>query len=486
MANLFFKILISVKKIDNEIKNLQKLLEIEKKEDLSQYKQKIAETSLQERRKNGVLWYPVGLEKTSYSSAERLFVKVSRNKEQNQSHLFQSGKLINLFSNNTSNQNDELSVSGVVNQVSEFEMLITLNSNFFPDWINDGKLGVQLLFDENSYKEMEKALKFLLETEQKRIIELKEIILGEKEAFFEQKYLINNPRLNESQNLAINKIESARDIAIVHGPPGTGKTTTIVHSILHTLKAEKQVLVCAPSNAAVDLLVEKLTEKGANVVRIGHPARVTENILNHTLDFLITKHDNYKDLRAIRKQADEYRKLAGKYKRIFGPEERLQRKLLKDEARKLENEAKNLAFYITNNILENAQVIAATMIGANNRQISSRRYSTVFIDEAAQGLEPATWIPIIKSERVIFAGDHFQLPPTIKSFEAEKQGLSTTLFEKAIQRNNADTMLEEQYRMNENIMRFSASYFYQNKLYANELVKNHLIFPEDSDRKSVV
>ncbi|MEA3451244.1 MAG: AAA domain-containing protein, partial [Bacteroidota bacterium] len=259
----------------------------------------------------------------------------------------------------------------------------------------------------------------------------------------------------------------------------TGKTTTIIHSILHTLKDEKQVLVCAPSNAAVDLLVEKLAKKGASVVRIGHPARVTKTILNRTLDFLISNHEDYSNLRVVRKQADEYRKLAGKYKRNFEKEERQQRKLLYSEARKLRDEAKQLAFYITNNVISNAQVIACTMIGANNYYIKERTFSTVFIDEAAQGLEPATWIPIIKADRVIFAGDHFQLPPTVKSFNAAKQGLSTTLFEKTIDRNNADVMLEEQYRMNEKIMNFSAEYFYKNKLFANKAVKNHLVFEHD-------
>ncbi len=471
---------MSKKQINNEIRDLAKLLEIEKQEDLSQYRQKIAATSISERRKNGVLWYPVSLENTKYSSSEQLLVKISRNKDLAQAHLFQSGKLLSLFSN-IQNQNEEDSfVTGIVNQVSENEMLITLNSNSFPEWINKGKLGVQLLFDENSYKEMQNALNFLIKTDEKRINELKEIILSDKEPYFEQKYIFENPKLNKNQNIALNKIAAAKDIAIVHGPPGTGKTTTLINSILHTLKSERQVLVCAPSNAAVDLLVEKLAEKGTNIVRIGHPARVTEKILNHSLDFLITRHENYKDLRAIRKQAQEYKKLAGKYKRNFGPEERQQRKQLYSEARKLNDEAKQLSFYISNDILNNAQVIASTMIGANNYQIKNKKFSTVFIDEAAQGLEPATWIPIIKAQRVILAGDHFQLPPTIKSFEAAKKGLSTTLFEKAIQRNNADIMLEEQYRMNEKIMHFSASFFYKNKLFANERVKNHLIFDTDS------
>lgn len=466
--------------IKNHFIKLKDLLKQEKEADLAHYKSKMVNTSLVERQKNGVCWYPVRLDLTTFDSGERLLVKISRSPEHKDSHLFQSGKLVSLFSNSGKNKEDSESVNAVVNYVRQHEMVITLNANDFPDWIQDGKLGIQLLFDENSYREMEKTLRVLTEFEIDRINYLSRVFLGDVEASFTDGHNIEIPLLNESQNEAMNKVLAAKDLAIVHGPPGTGKTTTLVQSILQVLKSEDQILVCAPSNAAVDLLVEKLGEKNVDVLRIGHPARVTEAILNTTLDAQITKHTSYKDLKYLRKREDEYRSLAGKYKRNFGYEERQQRNLLYKEARKLREEADQLSFYISSDILSRSKVIACTLVGANNPILEGLKFNTVFIDEAAQSMEPACWIPILKSQRVIFAGDHHQLPPTIKSFEAAKQGLEVTLFERTIKNNSADIMLEEQYRMNQKIMDFSSRYFYQNKLVPNQMVAEWCMFEGDS------
>ena len=300
------------KDIQEELKHLLALLKQEKEEDLLLYKRKMTGTSLVERRKQGVCWYPVNLEKTKFDSGERLLVRISRPSEHNEAHMFQSGKLVSLFSNAGNNHENSEVVHGVVNEVKEHEMLMTLNADDVPDWIYDGYLGVQLLFDENAYREMENAVKFLIKTKEDRISTLKEILLGSLEAQFENKPPIEVPRLNESQNKALNFICNAKDMAIVHGPPGTGKTTTLVQAILYILHEEHQVLVCAPSNAAVDLFVEKLSNEGVNVVRIGHPARVTQNNLNNTLDARIAHHKDFKDLKILRKRAEEYRTLGKK------------------------------------------------------------------------------------------------------------------------------------------------------------------------------
>jgi len=466
------------KKIRQEIQNLIIQLQKEKDEDLHLYKLKVQDSSLTERREEGVCWYPVQLEKTKYDAGERLLVKISRNADDNTSHLFQSGKLVSLFSNANNLENEDF-VTGVVNKVTRNEILITINSSDFPDWINKGKLGIQLLFDENSYKEMNRALNFLLKTDNEQIINTTNIILGEDEATFTNKFYIDHPKLNQSQNNAVNKILNAKNLSIVHGPPGTGKTTTLVHAIEYTLKEEKQILVCAPSNTAVDLLVEKLSERKINVVRIGHPARVNETVLKSTLDAQITNHENYKDVKMLRKKTEELYKLAKKFKRNFSEAERQQRREFYAEARKLKEEVKHLTNYITDTILADAQVIASTMVGAGNINIRGLKFKTVFLDEAAQSLEPAAWIPILKAERVIMAGDHNQLPPTIKSREAAKNGLENTLFEKAIKRNSADVMLQMQYRMNAEIMTFSSNYFYENMLIANVNVANWKIFDND-------
>jgi ATP-dependent RNA/DNA helicase IGHMBP2 len=467
------------KDIQEELTRLVNLIQQEKQEDLKQYNLRMQSTSFTEKRKKGVCWYPIRIEKTSFTSAERPIIRISRNTEHRESNLFQSGKPVQLFSNSSNNSEDLESVNGVINQVRDHDMLITLNANDLPEWTYNGKLGVQLLFDENTYKEMEFGLKKLLSATDGRIEELKNILLGTQEAEFIPHSSVLIPELNQSQNLALNKVLTAKDVAIIHGPPGTGKTTTLIQSIIQTLKTENQILVCAPSNAAIDLIAEKLWQENIAIVRIGHPARVTEEMLSSTLDANITRHQRYKELKTLRKSAEEYKNLGHKYKRNFGPSEREQRRLMLDEARRYRAEADLLADYIKDDILDKTRVIATTLVGANNYALKGKQFSTVFIDEAAQGLEPASWLPILKSERVIFAGDHCQLPPTIKSFDAAKKGLEITLFEKAINRNNADIMLTEQYRMNKQIMVFSSRQFYKNQLTANKNVMDWIIFPDD-------
>lgn len=467
------------KDVREEILHLANLLKKEKEEDLKQYRQQIANTSIAERRKNGVCWYPVSIEKTNFTSTEHLILRVSRNRNHTEQHLFQSGKMINLFTTASDSSDDSENINGVVNQVNDYEMLITLHTDIIPEWTRSGKLGIQLLFDENSYLEMEKSIHQLLHNPSERIIELAHILLSKSEAVFNDCEPVKYSELNENQNLAINNINTARDLAIIHGPPGTGKTTTLLYSIIHTLKSENQVLVCAPSNAAVDLIAEKLIESKVDVIRIGHPARVTKDIMNNTLDAKITLHKQYKELKTLKKNANEYYSLGRKYKRNFGPEEREQRKLLIAEAKQMKAEAKMLSNYIKDDILNKSRVICTTLIGANNPALKNFHFSSVFIDEAAQGLEPACWVPVLKANRVIFAGDHCQLPPTIKSYEAAKAGLNITLFEKAIQRNQVDILLNEQYRMNRDIMEFPSRHFYASKLIANKEVKEWNIFPDD-------
>lgn len=458
-----------------ELNALQALLQLEKEEDLKHYKARIASTSYKHRRKTGVCWYPVNLEKSNYDKGERLIVRVTRSREHQQADGFQSGKLVSLFSTQNKSESESNAVNGVVNSVKENEMYITLNCDELPQWIHDGLLGVQLLFDENSYKEMEYALRQLQGQEHRRLNELAAVILGNETARFESTVSVNSALLNKVQHQALNKVLNAKDIAIIHGPPGTGKTTTIVACIQEVVKHEGQVLVCAPSNAAVDLLVEKLNLAEVKAIRLGHPARVTEEALSYTLDAKIAHHKDYKTLRQLRKKSEEYFALGGKWKRNFGRDEREQRGLLLSEARKLKKEAEDLSNFISSSIIEKSAVIACTLVGASNRKLRGKKFNTVFIDEAGQALEPACWIPILKANRVVFAGDHQQLPPTVKSFEAGQKGLKSTLFEKAIQRNTADVMLVEQYRMNEEIMQFSSAHFYNNKLIANEKVKQHKV-----------
>lgn len=463
--------------IHSQLNKTWELLKLERQADLEQYRQKILLVPLHRKTKEGKCWYPVTLKRDYIGTGERLIIEVERTSHLDQPHVFQSGKMVSVFSNAKSSP-DKHYIGGVINYVKDNTMVITVNGDDLPDWIDDPHLGIDLMFDEMAYREMEAAMKAVINAEDSRVAELRDTLLGYRLPVTGS--LTGNLEpvtgLNESQNQALQKVLEAQDVAIIHGPPGTGKTTTLVHAIKETVKSEKQVLVCAPSNAAVDLLVEKLSEKGLNVVRIGHPARVTEQSLSKTLDSRIALHDHFKELRALRKKMEQVRAHAFKFKRNFGFHERQERSLLKQEAKMLKADADVLEFYIINDILNTSDVIACTLVGSSHPTLRGKRYKTVFIDEAAQALEPACWIPILRSERVVLAGDHQQLPPTIKSIEAAREGLAKTLFEKCMERHpQSAAMLQTQYRMNEHIMKFSSDYFYRGGLIADESVKHHTV-----------
>jgi len=448
-----------------------KALQVEKQTDLQLYTDQILKTPLQERRLQGTAWYPVSLLETDFVF-DKIRIQIERTQLVNEPHQFQTGMPVSLFSNQENPQKDR--IQGTIQKIRQNWMTIVLPLDELPDWFDNGKLGVDMLFDETTYQEMQRALQNVMDAENNRLSELREIFLGEKIAsFLQKKDFYQNPQLNFSQIEALEKIANAQDVAIIHGPPGTGKTTTLTEAIAFALKTEKQVLVCTASNLALDWVVEKLVNKGIQVVRIGNPIRVSENVVNNTLDYKVVSHAQYKQIKQLRKQADEYWSLSKKYKRNFGASEREQRKLLIQEAKNASQEAEKLESFITQTTLENTQVIAATLIGANHSHIYKKKYQTVFIDEASQALDPAIWIPISKAQRVILAGDHHQLPPTVKSWEAEKMGLGKTLLERLISKQaEASVMLKVQYRMHERIMGFSNTQFYQEQLIAHESVKN--------------
>ncbi|MCQ2252417.1 MAG: AAA domain-containing protein, partial [Bacteroidales bacterium] len=471
----------TIQQINREIMSLIPLIEAEKKVEVDEFAQKVNEQPLSEQRKLGMCRFPMRITDQLFNRGEHLMVKLVQDGGPDDAiksgNLFKSGRTIKLFQKDYP---DEEYVTGVVNNSEKDQITLTLNTDCMQDWMLSRGLCVQLVFDSTTYKEMDSAVRKLAETTDERLIRLKEVLYGDRPAeFVEDTPFIKDLRLNESQNEALRMINAAQDVAVVHGPPGTGKTTTLVRAIIQTIRTEKRVLVCAPSNAAADLITEKLASLFVNVVRIGQPARIDEVVLNNTLDYKIAAHPNYKDIKKLRRKADEYRRMAGKYKRNFGPEERHQRDLLYREAKSISEEADNLSFYISNDIITKAEVITCTLVGSVYREIADLQFRTVFIDEAAQALEPACLIPILRAERVIFAGDHCQLPPTVKSRDAIKGGFSKTLFEKVIEKKGLSVMLREQYRMNEIIMQFSNQQFYKSELTANKNVANICVIEGD-------
>lgn len=472
--------------VQEQLYKTLELLRMERQADLEQYRQRVLLVPLQRKTKEGKCWYPVRLNRHYIGTGERLIIEVERAQHLDQPHVFQSGKVVSMFSN-AHNTPEKHYTGGVINYVRDNTMVITLNSDDLPDWIDEPLLGVDLMFDEMAYREMEFAMKEVIKASDNRLAEVRDTLLGYRLPVAGYQLPETGDRkpvtgLNLSQWKALEKILLAKDVGIIHGPPGTGKTTTLVQAIKLTVQEEKQVLVCAPSNAAVDLLTDKLSEQGLRVLRMGHPARVTEQSLSKTLDARIAMHEHYKELRALRKKMGQLRDMAFKYKRNFGFEERQQRKLLLQEAKAMKADADVLEFYIINDLLNNSDVITCTLVGAAAHTLRGRRYKTVFIDEAAQALEPSCWIPILRAKRVILAGDHCQLPPTIKSIEAAREGLAQTLFEKCIQRQpQTASMLQVQYRMNEDIMRFSSRYFYHDELIAHETVQHHALEKVNED-----
>ena len=452
---------------------LKKLLKIERDEDFAQYQSHFSRNNINYRKESGVTWYPVIISNEEIGIGEYLSLDIERTTNFNEPHQFSGGKQAALFSNK---HPDAVQIIGTVKILGHNKIRFSTTLDELPDWCEEGKLGLNILFDEASYREMNIALdKVISAPNSTRLGQLRDVIFEVKKPAFHSDPKIQIARLNASQNEAVNKIVSAKDIAIIHGPPGTGKTTTLVQAIRETLKNESQVLVCSSSNTAVDLLTEKLHREGISVLRLGNPARISEEVLMNTLDAKISAHESYKDLKNYRKTAEEYFKMAGKYKRVFNREERVQRQMYYQQAKQIMRDANTLEDYIIQSLFDKAQVIACTPVVSSGRMMRSRHFSTLFIDEAAQALEPMCWIPITRAERVIFAGDHFQLPPTVKSKKAEAEGLKETLFERCMHIDNISVMLNTQYRMHENIMNFSNHKFYKGELKADDSVKNTLL-----------
>ncbi len=451
-------------------------LRTEQQEDLLIHEAGLKSKSIQSRKEAGITWYPLKVNETGFGIGSYPFIVVERPVDRHR-HAFQSGSPVSLFSNQEGNM--ECSIQGIIGYVDEERMKISFYLDELPDWIDDGKIGVNLLFDTKTYDEMFRALNVVINAEKGRIKELRELLFLERKSEFLVLPNIHSVGLNDSQNKALQDIVAAEDLAVVHGPPGTGKTTTLVAAIDMMASEGKKLLVCAPSNAAVDHLTRSIAAKGIKVVRIGNLAKVEEQTTGYTIDVLLAKEKEFKRIRELKKQATELRKMGGKYKRSFGKEEAEQRKLLFQEAKNLNREARELESYLVSKILEESPVITSTLIGSTHEFIRDIDYDVVVIDEAGQALEAACWVPILKGKKVVLAGDPFQLPPTVKSREAAQKGLSKTMLERLVSNFDRVNLLEVQYRMHEDIMMFSNDQFYSGRLKAHVSNAGHLNFDGD-------
>ena len=437
------------------------------------YRKQTEEMGLLRQVKRGDAWYPLKTGKSYYNSLNQLCLEVFRQGDEEIEHNFEFGKPVVFFTvENTPNQAAKLkyfSYTCTVSYVDGDRMVVALPDNGQVIDIQSAEnVGVQLFFDETSYRTMFDALDRVLRAKG-RLGYLRDLFYSHQKAETFTFAPMHFPYLNPTQEDAVNKVLRAKDVAIVHGPPGTGKTTTLVEAIYETLRRESQVMVCAQSNMAVDWISEKLVDRGVNVLRIGNPTRVNDKMLSFTYERRFEAHPDYELLWAIRKAIRELRA-----HRRRGDEKYHQK------MERLKERATELELRINAQLFGEARVIACTLVGSANRLLDGQKFSTLFIDEAAQALEAACWIPIRRVSRVILAGDHCQLPPTVKSYAALKAGLGKTLMERIVENKpETVTLLRMQYRMNEEIMRFSSDWFYGNQVESAPEVKHRSILDLD-------
>lgn len=453
------------------------LLREEYQYELAEFRRQTEAVGVERKVARGLAWYPLTIGRSYYNSLDQLVVEVTKPAD-DVDHQFEPGKPVCWFSQDASG--DRYGTGGLlhyfkfVSHVSYVEanrMVITLPDEGVLAQLRDAyRLGVQLYLDELTYRLMFEALDAVIAARSGRLAELREMFHASQPIGKFTFAPVRFPWLNTSQQAAVNEVLWAKDVAVVHGPPGTGKTTTLVEAIYETLRRENQVLVCAQSNMAVDWIAEKLVDRGVSVLRIGNPMRVTDKMLSFTYERRFEDHPLYQELWAVRRSIRQL------YDSRSGSREARHQKIAR-----LKDRATDIEYTIHQALMQDAKVIACTLTGSANRLLDGMKFGTLFIDEATQALEAACWIAIRKAHRVVFAGDHKQLPPTIKSPEAMRGGLDHTLMQYIVeQKPQAVSLLTMQYRMCETIMQFPNQEFYEGRLQSAPEVKYRGILDWDT------
>lgn len=465
------------------------LLKLEYEYEKEEYQQLCREVGVDRRIRQGKCWYPLHVGKCYYNALDQLCVEVeapdeiaTKQVKTDEGDLankdiefeFEPGRPVAFFADS-----EFLPYTCQVSRVDGLRMMITVPGQQQVDNLRNlaltRGLGVQLSFDATSHRVMREALSDVMNASEKTLMHLRNVLVGDENPSFRVENLpVSFPWLNPSQQKAVQKVLCAKEVAVVHGPPGTGKTTTLVEAISETLRREPQVMVCAQSNAAVDWICEQLIARGISVLRVGNPMRVSDALLEATYERRYERHPDYTELWAIR------RDIRATISRLSGKLSGSERASAHNHLSKLQNRAVELGIRIDEELFAHSRVIACTLIGSASRVLERKHYHTLFIDEAAQAMEAACWAAIRMCDRVILAGDHKQLPPTIKCREAEKRGLGKTLMERIAQRKpECVELLTVQYRMNRLIMDFPSRWFYHGRLVAAPEVADRAIVPID-------
>lgn len=447
------------------------LLQLEYYTEKEAFRKLTEQMGMQRKVKRGDAWFPLQVGKSFYNSLNQTAIEVFRTSDQDIEHNFEFGRPVMFFRSEGSEELKYFSFTGTVSYVDGDRMVVTVpdSAPLLELQQSTDPIGVQLSFDETSYKLMFEALDRVMKAKNNRLAYLRDLFYSHQKAGRFSFEPMKFPWLNPTQERAVNEVLWAKDVTIVHGPPGTGKTTTLVEAINETLMRESQVLVCAQSNMAVDWISEKLVDRGINVLRIGNPTRVNDKMLGFTYERRFESHPDYPQLWAIRKAIRELRK-----NRKKGSENYHQK------MDRLKSRAAEIELRINAELFGEARVIACTLVGSAHHLLEGMKFGTLFIDEAAQALEAACWIPMRRASRVILAGDHCQLPPTVKSIAALRAGLGKTLMERiAENKPEVVTLLKIQYRMNDEIMRFSSDWFYGGKVESAPQIKYRSVLDYD-------
>ena len=454
-----------------ELQRQRALLVAERDAEREEFQHQTETMGLGRKVKRGDCWWPLQVGRSYYNSLNQLVVEVTRTADTDIEHNFEYGRQVTFFRVDASDNVSYFKHSCTVSYVQDNRMVVVVpEANAVADLQGYERVGVQLAMDEYTYQLMLRALDRVTHAKGNRLAQLRDMFYNHCRT---QKFSfapLSFPWLNSTQEHAVNEVLLAKDVAVVHGPPGTGKTTTMVEAIYETLRRENQVLVCAQSNMAVDWISERLMDRGVEVLRVGNPTKVNDKMLSFTYERRFEAHPDYPQLWAIRKAIRELR--SAKRRGSDSYHQKLDR---------LKSRETELELRINNEIFNSARVISCTLAGSAHRVLQGMKFATLFIDEAAQALEAACWIAISKANRVIFAGDHCQLPPTVKSLEAIKGGLARTLMERIVQSNpQVVTLLKVQYRMNDDIMRFSSDWFYHGQVQSAPEVKYRSILDLDT------
>ena len=448
---------------EDEIQRLRGLLKMEQHEQEQKWLSK--GTDYKQLRSEGVLLYPIHVNKRRFGFADYPVLEFSFSYTLS-NPSFRSGAPVALFDGETGDH-----INGSLISLSEYRGEILLYTHDFPDFIENKNIGIRLTPDTRSFDQMHGVLKRIEKNENPELTKKFEIIHGIQELSVQPAEEITewiNQGLNPSQKKAVGEILSAQLISIVHGPPGTGKTTTLIEAIHQLVKREKKIIVAAPSNAAVDHLAEGLLKSDLKIIRLGNTLKAKESIWKFTPEGILSQPELAKQLKKLRIRADEYRRMAGQYKRKFGKEEREQRNLLYKEVKSIRSEIQQLSELYLHRELKEAQVVLGTPIGLRDKLIYDIAFDYFFLDEAAQCLEPLAWVGADLAKNLVLAGDPFQLPPTVLSDQAEKEGLSISMLEQAFTTNLEKHLLTIQYRMPPEIIGFSSQYFYNSALKSNK------------------